>query len=195
MRIRIAGRFWPDALMAAISVKDKGKPSLFSCMSNRRVVVILGSEHDQAFAAPIKSLLDQFGVSCEVRVASAHKDSERLLRMLEDYEMLDDNIVYITVAGMSNALSGFVDFKTKHPVIACPPQPAGVWNVDIYSSLRMPRGVAPLVICDPENAAIAAVKILGECERELAGKVREFQRQMQLKNEKADEEIRQGGFS
>ena len=182
-------------MMAEISVKDKGKPPLLSCMSNRRVVVILGSEHDHAFVAPIKSLLDRFGVACEVRVASAHKDSERLLRILQDYEKLDDNIVYITVAGMSNALSGFVDFKTNHPVIACPPQSAGVWNIDIYSSLRMPRGVAPLVSCDPENAALAAVKILGECEKELAGKVREYQRQMQLKNEKADEEIRQGGFS
>jgi 5-(carboxyamino)imidazole ribonucleotide mutase len=181
--------------MVEISVKDKGKAPLLSCMSNRRVVVILGSERDHTFAAPIKSLLDQFGVLCEVRVASAHKDSERLLRMLQDYENLDDKIVYITVAGMSNALSGFVDFKTKHPVIACPPQSAGVWDVDIYSSLRMPRGVAPLVCCDPENAAIAAVKILGECEKELAGKIREYQRQMQLKNENADERIRQGGFN
>jgi 5-(carboxyamino)imidazole ribonucleotide mutase len=164
-------------------------------MSNGRVVVILGSEDDCTFAAPVKSLLDQFGVPCEVRVASAHKDSERLNKMIQEYEKIDEGIVYITVAGMSNALSGFVDFKTRHPVIACPPQLLGVWHIDIYSSLRMPKGVAPVVSCDPENAALAAVKILGESDKELAGRVREYQRQIQLKNEKADHKIQQSGLS
>jgi phosphoribosylcarboxyaminoimidazole (NCAIR) mutase len=32
--------------------------------------------------------------------------------------------------------------------------------MDVLSSLRMPRGVAPLVVLEPENAALAAVKIL-----------------------------------
>lgn len=159
-------------------------------MSNCRVVLILGSEHDYAFASPIKSFLDRFGVTCEARVASAHKDSERLLKIIEEYERLNERIVYITVAGMSNALSGFVDFRTKHPVIACPPQAADFWHIDIYSSLRMPKGVAPLVSCDPENAALAAVKILGECDESLASRVREYQKQMQLRNEKADQRMR-----
>ena len=164
-------------------------------MSNRRVVLVLGSKHDQTFAAPIRSFLDRFKVACDLRVASAHKDSERLLKIIEEYEKLDEKVVYITVAGMSNALSGFVDFKTRHPVIACPPQLTDASNVDIYSSLRMPKGVAPLVICDPENAALAAVKILGECDENLGRKVREYQREMQLKNEKADQEMRQVGSS
>jgi len=169
--------------------------SLSWFMSDHRVVLILGSEHDYTFATPIRSFLDRFGVTCDLRVASAHKDSERLLQMIEEYEKLDLRIVYITVAGMSNALSGFVDFKTKHPVIACPPQPADAWNIDIYSSLRMPRGVAPLVSCDPENAALAAIKILGECDKDLARKVREYQREMQLKNEKADQRMQQAKAS
>jgi len=164
-------------------------------MPIHRVILILGSEHDSAFAAPIRSFLSRFGVTCDLRVASAHKDSERLLKIIEDYEKLDSRIVYITVAGMSNALSGFVDFKTKHPVIACPPKPADGWNVDIYSSLRMPKGVAPLVSCDPENAALAAIKILGESDKDLARKVREFQREIQLKNEKADQRMRQAKAS
>lgn len=172
------------------SVKDKRDFPLFLAMSSKRVVVILGSEHDYAFASPIKSFLDRFGVSCDFRVASAHKDSERLIQMLGDYEKLDETIVYITVAGLSNALSGFVDFKTKHPVVACPPQSEDLWRIDIFSSLRMPRGVAPLVICDPENAALAAAKILGESDPVLANRVKEYQREMQLGSERADEKIR-----
>lgn len=166
--------------------KDKGKLASFRGMPSPKVIVILGSEHDYAFAAPVKSFLDRFGVSCDFRVASAHKDSERLIKMLEAYEKLDERIVYITVAGMSNALSGFVDFKTRHPVIACPPPSMDLWHIDIYSSLRMPRGVAPLVTCDPENAALAALKMLGECDSDLARKVRDYQREIQLGNEKAD---------
>jgi len=159
-------------------------------MTGKRVVVILGSEHDYAFASPIKSFLDRFGVGCDIRVASAHKDSERLLRMIEDYEKLDDTIVYITVAGLSNALSGLVDFKTRHPVIACPPQSEDLWRIDIFSSLRMPKGVAPLVICDPENAVLAAAKILGESDARLASRVKKYQMEMRLKNEKADLKVR-----
>jgi phosphoribosylaminoimidazole carboxylase PurE protein len=164
-------------------------------MSIHKVVLILGSEHDSEFAAPIRSFLDRFGLACDLRVASAHKDSERLLKIVEDYEKLDARIVYITVAGMSNALSGFVDFRTKHPVIACPPKSAEGWNTDIYSSLRMPRGVAPLVVCDPENAALAAIKIFGESDGDLARKVRDYQREMQLKNEEADQRMQQAKAS
>jgi len=164
-------------------------------MSGQRVTVILGSEGDYAFAEPIKSLLSQFAVNCEFRVASAHKEPERLIQMLEGYEKLDERIVYITVAGRSNALSGFVDFQTRHPVIACPPQSEDLWRIDIYSSLRMPKGVAPLVICDPENAALAAVKILGEGDSSLAAKVEEYRRKLRLKNEKADSKIRESKSS
>jgi len=159
-------------------------------MSVKRVVVILGSEHDYAFAAPIRSFLDRFGVSCDFRVASAHRDSERLIRMIEDYEKRDDTIVYITVAGLSNALSGFVDFKTRHPVIACPPQSEEFWRIDVFSSLRMPKGVAPLMICDPENAALAAVKILGESDAKLADQVIEYQTELRLRSEKADLKVK-----
>lgn len=164
---------------------------LFVAMPGQRVVVILGSESDYDFGAPIKSFLERFGVGCEFRVASAHKDSERLIQILESYEKLDENIVYITVAGLSNALSGFVDFKTKHPVIACPPWSQNLWSVDIFSSLRMPKGVASLVICDPENAALAAVKILAESDAKLADRVRQYQRDIQSRSEKADVKLKQ----
>jgi phosphoribosylaminoimidazole carboxylase PurE protein len=159
-------------------------------MSVYRVVVILGSEHDYASVAPIKSILGRFGISYDVRVASAHRDAERLAAMIEEYERRDETIVYITVAGLSNALSGFVDFRTKHPVIACPPHSDMLWQVDIFSSLRMPKGVAPLVICDPENAALAAVKILGESDARLADRIQEYRKELQLKSEKADQKVK-----
>ncbi len=155
-----------------------------------RVIVILGSESDTQFAAPIKQLLDKFGIRNEFRVASAHKDSERLIKIVEEYEKLDEGIVYITIAGMSNALSGFVDFKTQHPVIACPNLEDKFGLVDVYSSLRMPRGIAPLITLNPESAALAAAKILRERHKELAEKIRRFQEEISAKNKQADRRVR-----
>ena len=159
-------------------------------MTQQRVIVLLGSADDFEFAAPIRELLGKFKVDFEFHVASAHKDSQRLIEMLEKYERLEDQIVYLTIAGMSNALSGFVDFKTRHPVIACPRLEEVFCLVDIYSSLRMPRGVAPLVVLNPENAGLAAIKILGETNRDLADGIRQMQADMQSKNKEADERIR-----
>ena len=159
-------------------------------MPQQRVIVLLGSASDAEFAAPMRELFDRFKVSFEFHVASAHKDSQRLIEMLDKYERLGDQIVYVTITGMSNALSGFVDFKTRHPVIACPRLEEDFRLVDIYSSLRMPRGVAPLVVLNPENAGVAAVKILGETNPDLADKIRQMQADMQSKNEEDDERIR-----
>jgi 5-(carboxyamino)imidazole ribonucleotide mutase len=93
---------------------------------------------------------------------------------LEENEKSGDKIVYITIAGMSNALSGFVDANTRYPVIACPPQ-SGKLDIDIYSSLRMPSGVAPVVILNPKNAALSAAKIFGMENPSVSKKVVQFQ--------------------
>ena len=55
----------------------------------------------------------------------------------------------------------------------------------------MPKGVASLVSCDPENAALAALKILGETDSNLAKKIAQYQRELQSRNEKADSTIKQ----
>jgi 5-(carboxyamino)imidazole ribonucleotide mutase len=173
-----------------VSIKDKRNAPLFPSMTGQRIVIILGSESDISLLKPIRELLEEFRIKSESRIASAHKEPERLIQMLEEYERLKESIIYITVAGRSNALSGFVDFRTRHPVIACPPQTESFWQVDLFSSLRMPKGVAPLVISDPENAALAACKILGEGNPDLAAKIKEYQRKLQQRNEKADLEAR-----
>ena len=64
----------------------------------------------------------------------------------------------VSVAGLSNALSGFSDPQVRVPVIACPPPGS---EVDVWSSIRMPPGVAPVYVSNPTNAALAAAKMLG----------------------------------
>jgi 5-(carboxyamino)imidazole ribonucleotide mutase len=80
-------------------------------------------------------------------------------------------VVYITLAGRSNALSAFVDAATANPVIACPVIGTGWAGMEVLSSLHLPSGVASLVVLEPENAALAAAKILGADDTVLFGRV------------------------
>ena len=124
------------------------------------VIIILGSPADRPWGERIVQALAGLGVESELRVASAHKTPEHLLQLLRKWERQEGARVYVTVAGRSNALSGFVDAQVTWPVIACPPATDAFGGMDLLSSLRMPRGVAPLVVLEPENAAMSAVKML-----------------------------------
>jgi 5-(carboxyamino)imidazole ribonucleotide mutase len=155
-----------------------------------RVVIILGSGSDEDFAKQIWSTLEKYGVAYDKRVISAHKRTGVLLDLLKENEKSSENIVYITVAGRSNALSAVVDCNTRYAVIACPPYSEKFGGMDIYSSLRMPGGVTPLVVLEPENAALAAVKILSYGDSALRNKISEHQREMTDKNVDDDEKVR-----
>jgi len=154
----------------------------------RKVVVLMGSERDLEFCHEIAKHLKTFGLDYVFRVASAHKTPEKVLEILGEFE--NDRVVYITVAGRSNALSAFVDANTVKPVIACPPYSEKFSGVDIYSSLRVPSGVGLVVTIEPEGAAIAATKIFGVEDQELAKRVREYQLVKKGEIEKADESVK-----
>ena len=157
----------------------------------QKVIIIMGSGSDEEFTKPIRAVLNKLGISYQLRVSSAHKTPNKLLKTLEEYENQDYRIVYITVAGRSNALSGFVDANTRYPVIACPPLSNRFSGVDIYSSLRMPSGVAPLVVLEAESAALAAAKILALSSPEINEKVLEYQKSIRSKVDLDDKKLRE----
>ena len=139
------------------------------------VIIIMGSPSDAGFSAKITEALDGLGIPWETRVASAHKVPSYVLEMLETYEADPRPKVYITVAGRSNALSGLVDAQVSAPVIACPPYSDKFGGHDVFSSLRMPSGVAPAVVLEPVNAALLAAKILSLADPALVERVEEAQ--------------------
>ena len=121
----------------------------------------MGSKADSAHCAKIAEAAQQFGLEVVQRTGSAHKTPAHVLKLLAEYETGPRPVVFITVAGRSNALSGFTDGAVSAPVIACPPPPDAFSGADIYSSLRMPSGIAPALVLEPANAALLAAKILG----------------------------------
>jgi len=146
------------------------------------VVILMGSKSDLSFAEKIGKVLGSFGIEFCYRIASAHKTPEKVLKIVREYS----SSIFITVASRSNALSGMVDANTCSPVIACPPYSEKFSGFDVLSSLRMPSGVAPLVILEPENAAIAAIKILAMKKAELKDKIADYQREKRREIEEAD---------
>ncbi len=149
-------------------------------MSDEKIVIILGSEKDTDFIEPAVKLLKEFEINNEIHIGSAHKTPRKVLDILEKYEDRDE-IVYLTVAGRSNALSGFVDANSTSPVIACPPYSDKFGGADIFSSLRMPSGVGPMVVLDPENAGLAAAKILALKNSEILEKISSYRKKLKNK--------------
>ncbi|MDI6691531.1 MAG: 5-(carboxyamino)imidazole ribonucleotide mutase [Candidatus Bathyarchaeota archaeon] len=153
-----------------------------------KVVILMGSERDMEFSREIAKHLKALGLDYTFRVASAHKTPEKVLEILRQYEK--ENVVFVTVAGRSNALSAFVDANTVKPVIACPPYSEKFGGADIYSSLRVPSGIGSVVTIEPEGAAIAAAKIFALEDNALAKRLKDYQQLKKHEIEKADESIR-----
>lgn len=156
-----------------------------------KVVIIMGSRSDLEWSKRIAETLDKLGVGSALRVASAHKIPLKCYELIKEYEK--ENVVFITVAGRSNALSGFTDAQTFCPVIACPPYSDKFAGVDIFSSLRMPSGVCPMVVLEPEQAALAAVKILALSDEGLQQKIKKYQEEKRREIERDDKEVMQNG--
>jgi 5-(carboxyamino)imidazole ribonucleotide mutase len=144
----------------------------------------MGSKADLEWAGKISSVLSNIGIESVSRIASAHKVPLKCYNLIKEYEK--ENVVFITIAGMSNALSGFTDAQTYCPVIACPPYSDKFGGGDVFSSLRMPSGVAPLTVLSPENAALAAAKIIGLSDPSIQVKIGEFQENKRKELEEAD---------
>jgi 5-(carboxyamino)imidazole ribonucleotide mutase len=156
------------------------------------VPILMGSRSDMKHAQAIVDALNGFGIASEVRVASAHKTPAYLLDVIKGYEADLRPKVYISIAGRSNALSGMLDAQVSAPVIACPPPSDAFGGADIFSSLRMPSGVAPAVVLEPSGAALLAAKILGLGDAAIRERVSAMQRAMAERILTDDAELNQG---
>ena len=152
-----------------------------------KAIIIMGSERDLDFSREIAKYLKLLAVNYEFRVASAHKTPEKVLEIIKQFEK--EKVVYVTVAGRSNALSAFIDGNTTKPVIACPPYSEKFGGADIYSSLRVPSGIGSVVTIEPEGAAIATAKIFAVEDAEMQKRMREYQATKKKEIEKANESV------
>ena len=126
-----------------------------------KAVLIMGSTFDEPHAKKITDKLDEFEISWEQHAASAHKQPLKVLEILNNNKEEKD-IVYITIAGRSNALSGFVAANSEFPTLGCPPfSDKADMLVNIHSTLQMPSNTPVLTVIDPGNCALAVKLIFG----------------------------------
>ena len=135
------------------------------------LVILMGSPADRDHAAKVAATAARLGLTVETRIGSAHKTPRHVLEIIDHYEADPRPKVWVTIAGRSNALSAFVDAAVSAPVIACPPL---AMAEDLWSSVRMPADVAPLVVLDPSNAALAAAKILAQHDGAIATRLAQY---------------------
>ena len=126
-----------------------------------KTIIIMGSTSDGPHAKKITNKLDEYNIDWEQHAASAHKEPLKVLDILNANKNKKD-VVYITIAGRSNALSGFVAANSGFPTLGCPPfSDKADMLVNIHSTLQMPSNTPVLTVIDPENCALAVKRIFG----------------------------------
>jgi len=155
----------------------------------------MGSKSDLPFAKRIGDFIEKedFKIECEYAVSSAHRTPDLLIEKLREFDELGDHIVIITVAGLSDALSGTAAGFSTYPVIACPPDIEKRGLAKMFSSVMTPTGVPVLLVTRPENAALAAVKILALSDPSLRPQIRRYINKKREEVIEADRRIRGEG--
>lgn len=142
-----------------------------------RVGVIMGSDSDWPVMGAAGAVLDDFGVTWEVGVYSAHRTPQRML----DYAAsAADRGLQAIVAGAGGAahLPGMVAAATPLPVIGVPVPLQYLDGLDsLLSIVQMPAGVpvATVAVGNARNAGLLAVRILGSGDPSLRAAMLEYQ--------------------
>ena len=140
-----------------------------------KIQIILGSKSDMPVAEKAQKILDDFGVSYDIAVASAHRTPD----FLKDVVGKSNADVFIGIAGLSAALPGSIAAHTTKPVIGVPV--SGKVNLDaILSIIQMPPGipVAAVGLDRGDNAALLAIEILATKDKKLVKKLENYRKKM-----------------
>jgi len=158
-----------------------------------QIAIVMGSASDLPVMRKALELLDDFGISYEVAVASAHRTPDKVAELARS--AADRGIaIIIAGAGMAAALPGVLAAHTLLPVIGVPLSGSALGGTDaLYSMVQMPSGVpvATVGIDAAANAALVAVRILALNDTALAEKLTEYRRQMAAKVEQSSQQLQQ----
>jgi phosphoribosylaminoimidazole carboxylase PurE protein len=169
-------------------------------MKNPTVVIFMGSDSDWSVMARAAAVLEEFGVTHEAIVSSAHRTHDRTVRMARQFTARGTR-VFIAGAGAAAHLAGALAAVTPRPVIGVPLASSPLAGLDaLLSTAQMPSGVPVACTAIGEagarNAAILAVQILALSDRRLEGRLREYrkalEREVVAKDARLQRERRQG---
>lgn len=141
-----------------------------------KVGVIMGSISDYEVMKDACVLLEEFGVSYEKKIVSAHRTPDLLFSYAKEAK---DRGLKVIIAGAGGAahLPGMVAANTTLPVIGVPVKSRALNGLDsLLSIVQMPAGVPVLTVAinGAKNAALSALSILALEDNSVAKKLEEF---------------------
>ena len=149
----------------------------------------MGSDSDAPVMQGAVDVLREFGITCEMTVASAHRSPERVMRLVREAPSRGVK-VFLVGAGAAAHLAGVVAAHTTLPVIGVPIDSSALKGLDaLLSTVQMPPGVpvATVSIGKPgaTNAGVLAAQILGVGDPAIASKLQAYKEKLADKVEQA----------
>lgn len=162
-------------------------------MTKISVLILMGSDSDAPVMQGAVDLLKEFGIACEMTVASAHRSPERVMRLVAEAPARGVK-AFIVGAGAAAHLAGVVAAHTAMPVIGVPIDSSALKGWDaLLSTVQMPPGVpvATVSIGKPgaANAAVLAAQILAVGDPAIGERVVAYKKKLAEKVEAAAEKL------
>lgn len=160
------------------------------------VGIIMGSDSDLEVMSEAAKVLEEFDVSYEMTVASAHR-APNLVHKYGVEASLRGNKVIIAGAGGSFHLAGVLAALSPLPVIAIPIKAKTLDGLDsLLSAVNMPPGVPVAVvgINAAKNAGLLAVEMLAISDKDLENKMLAYKTKMEAENKSKGEKLEEIGF-
>jgi 5-(carboxyamino)imidazole ribonucleotide mutase len=146
------------------------------------VGIIMGSDSDLPIMQQAADILNQFEISYEITIVSAHRTPKRMVEYAENANKRGLKVI-IAGAGGAAHLPGMVASITTLPVIGVPIKSSNSidgWD-SILSILQMPNGipVATVALNAAKNAGILAATIMGAFDKNIHKKIAKYKKQLE----------------
>ncbi|MGV3771564.1 MAG: 5-(carboxyamino)imidazole ribonucleotide mutase [Verrucomicrobiales bacterium] len=158
------------------------------------IAIVMGSDSDWPTMELAHKVCQEFGVSCEVQVLSAHRTPKEMLEFAERAHLNGFKVI-IAGAGGAAHLPGMVASLTPLPVIGVPVQSKALSGMDsLLSIVQMPAGVpvATVAIGAGRNAGLLALQILGASDVAILEKMIRFKADLSEEVRVKNQKLRQG---
>ncbi|HAM63828.1 MAG: 5-(carboxyamino)imidazole ribonucleotide mutase [Firmicutes bacterium GWF2_51_9] len=148
-------------------------------MENIQVSIVMGSVSDYETVKETVKILEDFNVSFEKKVVSAHRTPEDMVLYAKSAKEKGIQVI-IAAAGGAAHLPGMIASLTELPVIGIPIKSQALNGMDsLLSIVQMPAGVPVMTmaigVAGAKNAALAAMRIVGLQDPLLQEKLRLYQ--------------------
>lgn len=161
-----------------------------------QVGIVMGSDSDLSVMSKAAEVLDEFGISYEIHIISAHREPDLFFDWAKGAEERGIKVI-IAGAGMAAHLPGMCAALFPLPVIGIPMHTTSLGGRDsLYSIVQMPSGipVATVAIGGAKNAGILAAKILAVSDKELLARLKDYSAKMADEVAAKDARLQEKGY-